>query len=75
MNGAVATSKSTSVAVTTSYKLAAVGDFNGDGRADLIWDNNASVWLWTAPATGTVFAQTRVANHPAGWTLQDPPGL
>jgi hypothetical protein len=75
MNGAVATTKSASLPVTTAYKLSAIGDFNGDGRADLVWDNNVSVWLWSAPTTGTAFPQSRVANHPAGWTLQDPPGL
>lgn len=75
MNGAAVTSKSTSLPVATSYKLSAIGDFNGDGRADLVWDNNVSIWLWSAPTTGTVFAQSRIANHPAGWTQQDPPGL
>lgn len=72
MNGAAVTSKSTSIAVPLSYKLSTVGDLNGDGRADLVWDNNIAVWAWLAPTTGTSFTQTRIGNHPAGWTLQDP---
>lgn len=72
MNGAAVTSKSASIAVPLAYKLATIGDLNADGRADLVWDNNSSVWAWLAPTTGTTFTQTRIANHPSGWTLQDP---
>jgi peptidyl-Asp metalloendopeptidase len=72
MNGAAVTSKSVSIAMPLSYKLSTVGDLNGDGRVDLVWDNNVAVWAWLTPPTGTTFVQTRIGNHPAGWTLQDP---
>lgn len=74
MNGSAVTSTLPSLAVSTSYRLISVGDLNGDGRTDLVWDNNSSIWAWFSPSSGTAFINRRVANHPAGWTAQDPPG-
>jgi hypothetical protein len=42
------------------------GDYNGDGRDDILWANGGTdLHLWTS--TGNSVAQTRVGDIPAGW--------
>jgi len=49
---------------------AAKGDFNRDGRADLVWQNSATgaaqVWLMNGTAVGS---QLALPNIPAGWQI------
>jgi hypothetical protein len=56
--------------VPTTFSIALVGDFNGDGMSDLLWQDNAgntSIWLMG----GTSIASTAsVGNVPTTWTVQ-----
>ena len=56
--------------VATSWSVAAMGDFNGDGRDDLFWRNSSgAVSTWTS--TGTGFAQnTFFAQVDRSWHVQ-----
>ncbi|KLD62698.1 FG-GAP repeat domain-containing protein [Dyella japonica] len=54
--------------VTPGYVINAVGDFNGDGKADLMWTSPANdLYLWTS--TGNAFSSTYLGTYPAGWKL------
>jgi hypothetical protein len=67
-NGNVTRTGARTVNVTPGYYVAATGDFNGDGKVDLIWTSaNHDIYLWTG--TGTGFQSTFIDNYPAGWQL------
>jgi Matrixin/FG-GAP-like repeat len=46
------------------------GDFNADGRQDILWRNfnNGSVWIWLMNGT-TIQAAAPVANIPLSWKI------
>jgi hypothetical protein len=48
-----------------------VGDFNGDGIADILWQSNASgnVGVWFMKANGTVQSSAGLGSVP-GWITQ-----
>jgi hypothetical protein len=51
------------------YHVAGVGDFNGDGTADVLWSNAAGeVDEWTM-ANGQWSASLSLGSHGAGWTV------
>jgi hypothetical protein len=55
--------------VTPGYFVGAVGDFNGDGLADLVFTSNAhDLYLWTNNGEGG-FTSTSLGSYPAGWIL------
>ena len=67
MNGAVVRIKTASVAVSPNYKIVATGDFNKDGRCDIVWDNGVNMWEWQSNGSG--FNQSFVSSHPSGWMV------
>lgn len=53
---------------TAGYKIVATGDFNGDGRADIVWVDSANnIYLWTGLQNG--FASQFVAQNAPGWSV------
>ncbi|WP_158621154.1 protease pro-enzyme activation domain-containing protein [Dyella dinghuensis] len=57
--------------VTPNYFVGAVGDFNNDGYADLVFTSaNRDLWLWTNNQHGG-FTSTRIgaSDYPSQWQL------
>jgi Ca2+-binding RTX toxin-like protein len=55
--------------VPTSWSIQQSGDFNGDGRSDLLWRNtNGLVDIWSFAANGAHTDQ--IINVPTSWSLQ-----
>lgn len=55
------------------WKILAIGDFNGDGRDDLIWRHSSGAGLEWLATTGGDFANSgAVPNLPNGWSVQSP---
>lgn len=51
-----------------SYKVVATGDFNGDGKADIVWeDASNNIYFWIS--TGKGFVSQFVAKSAAGWSV------
>lgn len=54
--------------VTPGYLVGALGDFNKDGRTDVIWtSDHHDLYLWTSNGTG--FRSSLLGTYPAGWKL------
>ncbi|WP_267222630.1 reprolysin-like metallopeptidase [Dyella silvae] len=57
------------VSVATGYRIAAVGDFDGNGATDLAWTSAANdLYIWMNDGSGN-FTATSLGVYPAGWTL------
>lgn len=55
--------------ISPGYAIGAMGDFNGDGLADLMLTSAArDLYLWTNDGHGN-FTKTYVDSYPAGWQL------
>jgi hypothetical protein len=55
--------------VTSGYFVGAVGDFNGDGFADLMFTSaNHDIYLWANNQNGG-FTSTYVGTYPSNWQL------
>ncbi|MFC3653319.1 FG-GAP repeat domain-containing protein [Dyella humi] len=68
-NGAVTKLSAHTYNVTQGYFVGAVGDFNGDGLADLVFtSSNHDLYLWTNNGQGG-FTSTQIDSYPSGWTL------
>ena len=53
---------------TAGYKVVATGDFNGDGKVDIVWgDASNNIYLWTSTPKG--FVSQFVAKNAPGWTV------
>ena len=58
--------------VGTSWKIAAVGDFNGDGRDDILWRSDAgqlSDWLGTASGGWQNNDANALVGVPSNWKI------
>jgi len=58
--------------VDSSWKVAATGDFNGDGRTDILWQNiDGTITDWLAQANGSFVGNLSNANNhvDAGWQV------
>lgn len=58
--------------VSTDWKIAGTGDFNGDGRSDLVWRrNNGQVSVWLGKADGGFVDNGAVAGAQVStdWTI------
>ena len=56
--------------LSTTWQLAGTGDFNGDGRSDvLLHEQNGAVTNWLGQADGSFFSNHAAASYslPAGW--------
>ena len=70
MNGAAVLSAAGLGTVPTTWLIALVGDYNGDGMSDLLWrDNvgNTAVWFMNGV---TASSTAGVGSIPTTWTVQ-----
>jgi hypothetical protein len=54
MNGSTAVDEVYVATVSTAYDIVGTGDFNGDGKSDILWyaPGIAKDWLWRGTTTG-----------------------
>ncbi len=60
--------------VPVSWNVAEVADFNGDGRADVLWRNNSGqISQWLGTASGALTDNGALVNQfvPNAWKIQD----
>ena len=59
--------------VPTSWAIAGTGDFNADGKSDILWHNSngdTSIWLMTASGTQVqVLSTTDLGVVPTSWNV------
>ena len=70
MNGTTFTSSGSLGYVSSDWSIAGVGDFNGDGKADILWWNSTTgqVYLWLMNGT-TMSGGGSVSYVSSGWNI------
>lgn len=59
--------RSSALAVASGYSPLTTGDYNGDGRIDILWRHTSgALQLWTG--NGNSFTTAAAGTFPAGWT-------
>jgi FG-GAP repeat len=57
-------------AVPTNFSVAATGDFDGDGKSDILWrDDGGNIAMWFMNGT-QVSSTTGIGNISMIWTVQ-----
>lgn len=67
MNGAtISQTVNVTANAGSAYRIVGSGDFNGDGRVDLLWTSaGRDLWMWIS--NGTQFSTISLGTYPAGW--------
>jgi hypothetical protein len=53
--------------VGSTWSVVATGDFNADGRLDVIWSDGASMQMWKGGSSG--FSGAAMQGYPTGWKV------
>ena len=68
MNGATATS-STTINSSSDWTVVAVGDFNGDGKADILWQQSSTGITMMQTMNGTAVVASYLINSNPDWSI------
>ena len=74
MNGTTVTSvQLTSQQVDNSWQVAGIGDYNGDGKADILWQNasTGATYIWEMNGANVIGGGMTSEQTGLGWTVQN----
>jgi hypothetical protein len=72
-DGQFAASTPTQQLTDLNWKVVSIGDYDGDGRDDLVWQHSSgAAGAWLGTATGDFLNNGLVPSVGSGWTVQSP---